>query len=118
MSNVSHMNRVEALKALVEAELPIAQAIARMSQFAWDSEEYLAVLTPENLERVLNLLTEGTLTASDVEAWANAIECRDDLALSEPVVSEVLYELANPVLTHALSAERVYHWLSVVKHTG
>ncbi len=112
------MNRADALKALVEAELPIAQAIARMSKFVWDSEEYLAVLTPENLERVLNLFTEGYLTASDVEDWANALECRDDLALSEPVVSEVLYELANPLITHALSTERVHHLLSVVKQAG
>lgn len=112
------MNRLDALKALIEAELPISQAIARMSQFAWDSEEYLAVLTPENLERVLNLFTEGYLTASDVEDWANALEYRDDLALSEPVVSEVLYELANPLLTHALSPERGYHLLSMVKHAG
>ena len=112
------MNRVDALKALVEAELPIELSIARMSQFAWDSEEYLAVLTPENLERVLILFAEGSITASDVEDWANALECRDDLALSEPVVSEVLYELANPVLTHAISAERVNHLLYVVKHVG
>ncbi len=89
-----------------------------MSQFAWDSEEYLAVLTSENLERALNLFAEGSLTASDVEAWANAIECRDDLALSEPAVSKVLYELANPVLTHSLSAERATHLLSVLKHAG
>ncbi|BEV08293.1 hypothetical protein [Methylophilus sp. DW102] len=112
------MNRVDALKALVYAELPIAQAIARMSEFAWDSEEYVVVLTPENLERVLTLFAEGSITGSDVESWANALECRDDLALSEPVVSEVLFELANPLLTHALSPERVYHLLSVVKHVG
>ena len=67
MSNVSHMNREDALKALVEAELPIAQAIARMSKFVWDSEEYLAVLTPENLERVLNLFTEGHQVSQFVE---------------------------------------------------
>ncbi|WP_024929975.1 hypothetical protein [Methylophilus sp. OH31] len=112
------MNRVEALKALVEAELPIAQGIARMSQFAWDSEEYLAVLTPENLGRVLTLFSEGSITELDVEDWANALECRDDLALSEPAVSKVLYELANPLLTHALSAERAHHLLCVVKSLG
>lgn len=112
------MNRTDALKALIEVQFPISEAIARTSQFAWDSEEYLAVLTPENLERALNLCAEGSLTASDIEAWANALECRDDLALSEPVVSKVLYELANPVLTHSLSAERVTHLLSVLKHVG
>ena len=112
------MNRTDALKALIEVHLPVSEAIARMSQFAWDSEEYLAVLTPESLERALNLFTEGSLTASDIEAWANALECRDDLALSEPVVSKVLFELANPALTYPLSAERVSHLLSILKHVA
>jgi len=98
--------------------LPVFEAIERMSQFEWDSKEYLVVLTPENLERALNLFAEGFLAASDVEAWANALECRDDLALSEPVVSKVLFELANPLLTHSLSTERVMHLLSILKHVG
>lgn len=112
------MNRTDALKALVEVHLPVSEAIAHMSQFAWDSEEYLVVLTPEHLERALSLFTEGSLSASDIEAWANALECRDDLALSEPVVSKVLFELANPTLTHLLSVERVAHLLSTLKHAG
>lgn len=112
------MSRTDALKALVAVEMPISEAISRMSKFEWDSEEHLAVLAPEHLERALSLFTVGALSASDVEAWANALECRDDLALSAPVVSEVLFELANPAITYPFSSERVVQLLSVLKHVG
>lgn len=112
------MNRTDALKALVEVQLPLSEAIARMSGFTWDSDEHLAVLAPIHLERALRLFSEGSLSASDIEAWANALECRDDLALSAPVVSEVLFELANPEITFPLSSERVAHLLFALKHEG
>ena len=37
---VNEMNRQQALKALVEAEQPIAESIARISQYEWDSEDF------------------------------------------------------------------------------
>lgn len=108
------MNRTNALQALIEVHLPVAEAIAAISKFQSDADEYLAVLTPEHLERALSLFLEGTLSAAEVEAWANAVECREDLALSEPLVDEVLNELANPSHTHPFSEERAQDLLSVL----
>ncbi len=110
------MNRKDALKALVEVEMPIAAAIARMDEFDWDSDEHLAVLAPQHLEHALSLYVGGSLSASDIEDWANALECRDELALSDPIVSEVLFELANPLITCPLSAERADHLLSSLRN--
>ena len=75
-------------------------------------------MTLKNIERVLNLFYEGSITACEVEAWENALECRDDLAFSDPVVSQILYELANPLLTQLLSLKRAYDLLLLVKLSG
>lgn len=112
------MNRKLALEALIEMTVPISEAVSRMSQFPWDSEEALALLTPAHLERALVLFMRNKLSVSDIETWANALECREDLDSSTPVVDEVLYELANPLLTHALSLQRATHLLSVLKRVG
>jgi len=108
------MNRKTALENLLNFKLPIEQAISDLSQFEWDSEVELVSLEAEQIQNVLQLFTQGAISASEVEAWANAIECRDDLKIEPSLVNEVLHELANPYLTQSLSVERASFWLSQV----
>ena len=108
------MNRKTALENLIQFKLPIEQAISDLAQFEWDSEVELVSLEAPQIQNALQLFTQGAISASEVEAWANAIECREDIKIEPSLVNEALHELANPQLTQPLSVERASFWLSQV----
>jgi hypothetical protein len=62
-------------------------------------------VAPTDIEKVLKLFCEEQATADDVEEWANAIEGRDDLAMPDHV-ADIIFELANPLLTEPLTKAR------------
>jgi len=90
------VERTNWLRSLLSLEVPLDAVLVALQRFPWDSDE-LVTLTPEHISRVLRRFLAGELTARDVEHWANAIESRDDIAMSE-FVMEVLFDLANPLL--------------------
>jgi hypothetical protein len=110
------MNRTAALEALVNISVPIPEAMSRLAEFPWDCESELVVLAPEHFSHVLSLFKQGELSGAEVEKWANALECRDDVGVSTSQAHELLHELANPLLTQPLSGERADYWLSQLPH--
>ena len=106
------MNRVATLTALVRATVPIHEATSRLAEFPWDSESELVTLDADDFRNILSLYKLGSLSATEVEDWANALECRDDVGISSVKTRELLHELANPLLTTPLSIERACFWLS------
>lgn len=60
-----------------------------------------------DLTDILARWSSGQMTAEDVEEWANAIECRDDVDFENEEVSEVISELANLALHAANSLDEV-----------
>ncbi|MDI1299694.1 hypothetical protein [Methylotenera sp.] len=108
------MNRKTALENLLNLKLPIEQVVFDLSQFEWDSEVELVSLEAAQIQNVLQLFIQGTITALEVEAWANAIECREDIKMEPTLVNEALHEFANPQLTQPLSVERASFWLSLL----
>jgi len=110
------MNRTATLNALVKVTMPIHEAVSRLAEFSWDSESELVLLTSENFFHVLSLFKHGSLSAAEVEDWANALEGRDDVVFATEQARELLHELANPLLTQPLSGERAGFWLSQLQH--
>jgi len=110
------MNRTATLEALIKISMPISDAISRLAEFPWDNESDLVLLTPEDCYHVLSLYKRGSLSAAEVEDWANALECRDDVGFSTSQAHELLYELANPLLTQPLSGEQADLWLSQLQN--
>ena len=106
------MNRKTALENLIKFKLPIDQTISDLAQIEWDSEVKLVSLKAAQIQNTLQLFTQGTISASEVEAWANAIECREDIRIESSLINEALHELANPQLTQLLSIKRASFWLS------
>lgn len=98
--------------------MPVQEAISRLAEFPWDSESELVLLTPESFCHILSLFKQGSLSASEVEDWANALEGRDDVDFATVQARELLHELANPLLTQALSGERADFWLSQFHNRG
>jgi len=102
--------RAEALSDLLYCHAPILQLVQALKQFSWDSEATLVVLTPSHLRHVLQRYLDGALSAQQLEDWANAIECREDIGFLKAhrdALQEVIHQLANPLLTQAITAENV-----------
>lgn len=101
------MSRDLAVWILVNASRPIAESIAELATYPWDSDAEVVQLRQENVANVLLQYRRGAMSAVEVEAWANAIEGRDDVGTADEVAAELLYELANPLLSQPISLTRV-----------
>jgi hypothetical protein len=103
-------SREALLTHLIEATIPSQIAEEKLKQFGWDADAAKALLTRVNIRHVLSLYLEGKMTSAQLESWANAIECRDDIGFEagyENVLSEAIHQLANPLLTMAITAENI-----------
>ena len=98
--------RVEALRALIQCRAPMAESIARVLEFPRDCSRDFAALQVADVMSVLNRFVEGALTSQDVEAWADALEMREDVGCDSNV-AELLFQLSNPDINGALTAEVV-----------
>lgn len=83
---------------LVGIRKPVEQAAARLREFPWDSDEELVVLGPAEMRAALRKFIDGTISASDLEAWANAVEGRDDIRFEPAGIIDLITEIANPIL--------------------
>lgn len=89
-----------------------------LNKWPWDSDKPLVTLTRPDIMRVLGRFINEELNENEVEAWANTIEGREDIDYEigyEELLSDVIYQLANPLLTVPLttaSAEEILDSLS------
>lgn len=81
--------REKILRQLLEFNAPLEGTYSLLRQFPWDSEQELVTLRKQHIASILERYTQSSLTEAEVEAWANAIEGRDDLGL-EPGQEELL----------------------------
>ena len=84
-----------------------AEALTRaLARFGWDSDVELVTLCAVD---VLREYAARDLSAAEVEAWAEALEVREDVAMEfgqDGVVHNVIHILANPAIEGPLSPER------------
>jgi len=100
------LTRADALQALVCLDRPLGEITAILGQYPWDSDAELVALSRANVASVLDRFINNALTAIEVEDWANAIECRDDIGFemkSNKLLKDAIWELANPILSSALT---------------
>src|SRR5882762_4115286 len=101
---MSEAERQDLLRSLISLESPVDDVLSALQRFGWDSRE-LVTLTPEHIIAVLRRFMAGEFNARDVEHWADAIEGRDDIAMSD-LLKDVLFDIANPVLQGQLDDAR------------
>jgi len=101
------MDRVGLLAELLGYERPIGDVLADLAPYGWDSDETLADLKDSHVRHVLARYLQTGFSTTQVEEWANAIECREDIGY-EPNSPEgdVIFELANPDMTAQLNPAR------------
>ena len=112
------MDRATALAALVRMEGPVSETAARLQAFPWDSESDLVMIKAQDFSRVLRRYCLGEIPAAEIETWANALECREDLGFASAPLRQLLHELANPLLTQSLSQSRAKYWLVKLEHAN
>ena len=106
-------SRESLVRSLLALDRPLDEVVQRLGQYPWDSAEKLEIFRAAHAESVLKRFADGKLLASEVEAWANAIEGREDVGYepsAEATLRRLIFELANPLLTHALTKETAVDW--------
>ena len=107
--------RISQLQELLNFTRPAADVVRHLSAFGWDADKELVVLEAAHVTAVLDRYLSGELDGRAVEDWANAIECRDDIGISDDSpVAAVLHALANPTLTSPLTRQFVTECVSVL----
>ena len=102
-------NRLDVLKALIELSSPLNDLRSSLQKFDWDFQGVPIEFGRIHLVNVLRRYLNRELVATDIEQWANLLEAREDIFFeknAEGQLDEVLYELANPVLTASLDDDR------------
>ena len=91
---------------LLQFSRPLTDIARDLSAFGWDSDQELVALEPAYIASVLQRFLSEEFSIADVEDWANAIECREDIGLDpDSSVFMALHELANPLLTKPLTKQ-------------
>lgn len=103
-------SRKKLVQRLVRFDAPLAPTLSALLELGWDCHEPLVTLDASTVRSVLQYYLSGRFTAGDVEAWADAIEGRDDVDYSR--FDDIIHELANPVLTRALTPATAQELLS------
>lgn len=106
---LNEMNRITMVRALLEFSMPLEEIIAQLAVMGWDYDGNGVELTRKHLTVILQRYLDGKLSSSDIEAWANCIEGREDIRFEiglEQKIEDILYELANPLLTQPLDETR------------
>ena len=109
--------RIKILNWLLNFDKPIEEINKMLSEFPWDSEE-LVILELDHFNKVLSSYLSKRISKEDVEQWASAIECRDDIGFfndDNKTLLNLIHELANPYLTQPLTPDLARSFLERLK---
>lgn len=101
------------LEDLIWLRRPVSEISVQLRRFEWDSKE-LVLLSPAVVSRQLRRYVSGDIEAHDLQLWAEAIESREDIGyppLFEALISQLVFELANPELNPPLTLQVVADWI-------
>ena len=96
--------------SLCVGELP--KLLDELRTYNWDIERPLVQLSAKSLGHVLKKVLDNEITNENLEDWANAVECREDLAFDNEKTKQIIIELANPSLYEPLSVERITYLIA------
>lgn len=100
-------NRKDILTDLFFFKADLSELQNELSQYPWDAEEPVLILSRRDLTHVLDRCIENEITFDDIVTWANVIECRDDLDFEVEEMQEIVFELANPELNGEITKKRL-----------
>lgn len=107
------MERVDALIQVVRFGDQRELAYLTLARLPFDSSAELLTVTKDDVIFVLNKFLAKEITADQLEEWANFIECREDLAITE--IEDFIYALANPELMGEIGTSTIDTMLKLLK---
>lgn len=108
--------RLDAVRSLAEYSRSLTEISDHLNTFKWDYEGQLFCFSKGHIVSVLERYLSGEFTSKNIEEWANIVECREDIYFDkdyEEKIENVIYELANPILTRFLDPFRARDIISV-----
>jgi hypothetical protein len=100
-------SRKDILIDLVHLNGSLSDLSEEISHYSWDAKEPILVVDKITLSNILKRAIDNIITYNELEDWANAIECRDDLNFADDKLQEIIVELANPELNEKITTERL-----------
>jgi hypothetical protein len=97
-------DRKELLERFLAFEKPLEPILAELRTFPFDCDVPFVAVEPAHIIAALRRYAADKLTAEEIESWADRLEMHDDVDASS--VREVIWELANPLLTAPLTVKR------------
>ena len=102
------------LNHLLNYDADLANTIQALMALGWDAPGALVTLQRTHLSNVLRRYLQGALSEEHVEAWANAIEGREDIDYAPgdaSLLADMIFTLANPLLSTSLTHASAQQWL-------
>lgn len=103
----------QVLTELINFQFPLDVLRDKLRGLPWDSATDQVELTPAHVTHVLAEAQAGNLSSSDVSAWAELVESREDIGLSEQTsddLREFVFEAANPEI-NSFGPQRYQTWI-------
>ena len=104
------MQRLKDLWDLIELKKRPEELRKILSKYEWDYDGKKVQLTKQHILNVLKRCVEGDVSLSDLEKWANLIECREDIDYErknrEKIIS-IIFRIANPEINGELSMKLI-----------
>ena len=107
--------QLDNLNALANLNQPLSTILPILKTLPWDSNQTIITLKKEHLIHILNQYLNHSLSAINLENWANAIECREDIIYEtegEDFINDIIFDLANPILNTPISPELVKQYIT------
>ena len=96
--------RLQLLEELVACKLPIDAITSKLALHPWDWEgEPLVVLQFSHVRSVLQRYLADEMVAAQVEEWADALECREDIDYASEEMSSLLFRLSTPEINDEIN---------------
>ena len=103
--NKDMRNRKNILTDLVYINGNLSELQNELSQYSWDSDEPILIISELHFSDILKRGIENKITFEDIEKWANIIECREDLDFENEKMQEIIFELASPEINGKITKE-------------
>jgi hypothetical protein len=96
--------------ALLELSMDRQLVMAGLSAFPWDSDTAVE-FEPWKLRVTLERAVAGKHSVEELAQWADDIEVREDVQMTDACVREIIHVLANPDLEGPTTVARLRDWI-------
>lgn len=98
-------SRYEVLNDIINFNGKVSDLQNELSHYEWDSAVPIIKISYINIKSALLLFVNDKISLDDLTAWANILECREDIEFEDEEIEEMIFYLANPEINGNLTKE-------------